>query len=124
EVKDSVGIVDNKVLINGSDSILVWVPKMERKYADFIIKADKLTDTVNIKFRESAKSGSARGGKGTGTVLPQLVPNASSEMSIYDTLALQCVYPVLLVDSLKIYLSIDSVSSHFIIQEKYLDRID
>lgn len=123
EVKDSVGIVDNKVLINGSDSILVWVPKMERKYADFIIKADKLTDTVNIKFRESAKSGSARGGKGTGTVLPQLVPNASSEMSIYDTLALQFPYPVLLVDSSKIKLSIDSVSRPFTIQENPLNPL-
>lgn len=116
EVKDSVGIADNKILIDGSDSILVWVPKVERKYAEFVVSADKLVDTVNMKFRETTQGG-ARSGKNLASSQPQLVPVASNEMSIYDTLALQFPYPVVLVDSSKLRLSIDSVSRPFILKE-------
>lgn len=121
EVKDSVGLVDNKILMNGSDSVLIWVPKMERKYAEFIVKADLLLDTANIKFRESTQSAS-RAGKTT-ALKPQLVPAASNEMSIYDTLAIEFPHPVVMVDSSKIRLSIDSISKPFRIIENPLNPL-
>lgn len=118
QVKDSIGSVNYKLARTEGDSVLVWLEKGTRKSADFIVKSGDLLDTVSIKVREIGSSTGSRAkattpSKKIAKYAPILVPAASNEMSIFDTLAIQFPYPVYWVDSSKVSLKLDTLAVPF-----------